>query len=158
MRSTKFQDIFNLGLDPVASCVDRRVVVEIPQSSVGFMAANKILCELMGHNLNHDQTLIEEIVSMFNSDWRVPFASDNTWLHYCNGRCTDRAHCIQKARELLRRVYQRFPQVPLLYRWKGWEECLDYVLRLIGCSFSCPHLFPAPFVLWKIQIAKPAIR
>ena len=34
-------------------------------------------------------------------------------------------------KQALRVLLQIFPDIPLLYRWKGWEPCLFYCIR--GC-------------------------
>lgn len=126
MRSSKFQDLFAQGLDTIAQSVDRRVVANLPQSCISWSKKQKIICQLMGHNLDFNEDHIDNITSMFNSDWSQSFQDEGSWVHWCAGCCADRSETIAKSREILRLLFQRHPDVPLLYRWKGWEEAQDY--------------------------------
>lgn len=127
MRSSKFQDLFDKGLTLIASRVDRRIVCELPPSAVEWGKTQKIYCEILGHTFNHDAETISSIVNFFNGDWTQSFETCGSFTHFCNGCCSSSSDCIARARELLRRMFQSFPPVPLLYRWKGWEVAQDYI-------------------------------
>lgn len=125
MRSSKYQDLFAQGLETIAHNVDRREVAELPQSCVEWQERSRRVCDLFGNALSED--IVDELVTIFNGRWEDKFADDGCWLHFCCGCCQSEEDTIQRARECLRTVFQSFPQVPLLYRWKGWEACQEYV-------------------------------
>lgn len=125
MRSSKFQDQFKTGLDDIASRVDRRVVVTLPDSSKAWKEENRFLCDLVCNHLNESDRA--SIVNMFNGHWADSFENTYSWVHFCDGCCLSREDAVRRARECLRILFERFPQVPLLYRWKGWEPCQNYV-------------------------------
>ena len=127
MRSSKFQDLFNQGLDYISNCVNRKVVLEIPDACKQWQSMQSNVCRLMGHILDFNEDYIHRIVGMFNSNWAEDFQSEGEWVHWCAGCCTDRSETVAKSRELLRVLLQRHPDVPLLYRWKGWEPAQDYL-------------------------------
>ena len=127
MRSSKYQNNFNQTLDRLAAVVDRRCVAELPPNVRQWREQHKILCEMLGHTLAHDESNIAYIIDMFNGDWSVTYESSGEWIHFCHGCCSSKEDCVGRAREAFRLLFQNYPPIPLLYRWKGWEQASDYI-------------------------------
>ena len=124
MRSSKFQDLFTNGLDEIAGKVNRRTVETLPATCVEWMTMNSRSLDLLSDLSDEQKTMI---VQMFNGCWSDSFEEERSWVHFCSGCCDSHDHTVTRARECLRILFETFPQVPLLYRWKGWEPCQSYV-------------------------------
>ena len=129
MRSSKFQDQFTSGLDHIASKIDRRVVEHLPHICQGWKTTNMEVLRLFSGELCESER--NKIIDMFNGHWADSFDESGKWIHFCSGCCETHEDAVARARECLRILFESFPQVPLLYRWKGWEPCQSYVG--IGC-------------------------
>ena len=129
MRATKFQSLFQEGLEKIAQSVDRRIVGELPPSVAALQDTHRSLLDILGLDLKPDEKKL--VLTMFNSSWDDDFAEreHGKWVHWCCGCCPNRVACIDRTREALRLLFQAFPQVPLLYRWKGWGPVQNYVTR-----------------------------
>ena len=127
MRATKFQCLYQEGLDILAESVERRVVQQLPSGIQGIQAKQQRLLGILGHELLEDEQKL--ILSTFNSSWDDEVGADGKWVHWCNGCCVSQQDCVNRSRECLRLLFQQFPQVPLLYRWKGWGPCQNYCTR-----------------------------
>ena len=125
MRSSKFQDLFRAGLQTISESMDRRVVQVLPDDCHSWNELHLTLCRLLPHSLSVEQRSL--LLEMFNSDWRQDYEESGSWTHFCVGCCSSDEDAKLKARECLRVLFEEFPQVPLLYRWKGWEAAQDYV-------------------------------
>ena len=66
-----------------------------------------------------------ELLAVLNGD------PSGVVTHWCHGPtcCTDGAHALQKCLQLVSSLFSRAPPVPLLYRWKGFEECCAWAIR-----------------------------
>ncbi|CAE7471490.1 unnamed protein product, partial [Symbiodinium microadriaticum] len=129
MRATKFQSLFQEGLEKIAQNVDRRLVGVLPASVAALQDNHRSLLDILGLDLKSEEK--ELILTMFNSSWDDDFAErgNGQWVHWCCGCCPNRLACIDRTREAVRLLFQAFPQVPLLYRWKGWGPVQNYVTR-----------------------------
>ncbi|CAE7719587.1 unnamed protein product, partial [Symbiodinium sp. CCMP2456] len=127
MRATKFQSLFQEGLDILAQSVERRVVQQLPSGIQQIQAKQQGLLGILGHELSEDERKL--ILSTFNSSWDDEVETSGKWVHWCNGCCGTPQDCVSRSRECLRLLFEKFPQVPLLYRWKGWGPCQNYVTR-----------------------------
>ena len=126
MRSSKFQDLFCKGLDEIAVSVDRQVVPVLSKSCEKWKLRQSRICSLLSYDsMTNDD--FESLVNLFNGSWSESFEQTHSWVHYCNGCCVSKQHTAVRARELLRKLFENFPQIPLLYRWKGWEASQNYV-------------------------------
>eukprot|EP00435_Cladocopium_sp_Y103_P045894 s714_g13.t1 len=125
MRSSKFQVHFSAGLDFISKQVDRRVVPVLPATVLEWQTKNKWVCQLLATGLDEKNT--ELLLKMFNGNWRDSFEESASWTHYCCGCCANHEETVLQARECLRNIFEYFPQIPLLYRWKGWESIQGYV-------------------------------
>ena len=127
MRATKFQGLFEDGLDLLSRSVYRRVVRELPQSIQAVQEKQKLLLGVMSFGLSaEDQAFV---LKTFNGRWDEEVDSAGRWQHWCCGCCASHEACVQRCREAFRLLFEKFPQVPLLYRWKGWTECQNYTTR-----------------------------
>ena len=128
MRSSKFQNQFGKGLKFIASRVERREVPVLPDFVKECIEKQRLLVHVLAHALKQDASRMESIVKFFNGNWDVSFEqSDFRFLHFCTGCCTSLEDCIDTASNHLRTLFLLSPPVPLLYRWKGWEEAQDFV-------------------------------
>ena len=137
MRATKFQALFQEGLDALASKVDRRVVQSLPHVVQLVQDRQKYLLEILCHELSEqDRTFL---LTTFNACWDDAVDSSGKWVH-CVGCCPNRDACVDRCREGLRLMFEKFPDVPLLYRWKGWSHCQSYTTRGVFVHGFLPFL------------------
>ena len=127
MRSARFQSLFQDGMEAIAKAVDRRVVVTLPSSVEAIQENHRFLLGLLGCDLKPEEA--DFVLDTFNSSWDDEFSDSLTWVHWCKGCCTNDAASVERAREALRILFKSFPQVPLLYRWKGWGPVQNYATR-----------------------------
>ena len=115
------------GLDAISRAVDRRVVRELPHSIQAVQGKQKFLLGIVSFGLSPEDQ--EFVLQTFNGRWDEEVDQSGRWQHWCCGCCTSQEACVQRCREALRLLFEKFPQVPLLYRWKGWTECQSYTTR-----------------------------
>ena len=129
MRATKFQSLFQEGLDKLAYAVERRVVANLPDSIAAMQERHQVLLDILGHDLQAEEKQL--ILSMFNSSWDDEVGQGHScrWVHWCAGCCTSQQVCVERTQEALRLLFAKFPQVPLLYRWKGWGAVQNFCTR-----------------------------
>ena len=127
MRATKFQCLYQEGLDILAESVERRVVQQLPSGIQGIQAKQQRLLGILGHEFSETEQKL--IASTFNSSWDDEVDAAGKWVHWCNGCCVTQQDCVNRSRECLRLLFEKFPDVPLLYRWKGWGPCQNYTTR-----------------------------
>ena len=127
MRATKFQALFSEGLDALSLSVDRRVVESLPHVVQLVQARQRYLMEILSQDLSQQDR--EFLLATFNGCWEDAVDSNGKWVHWCAGCCPNKDSCVERCREGLRLLFEKFPDVPLLYRWKGWAQCQRYTTR-----------------------------
>ena len=89
---------------------------------------NRKMLTLCKIDLSEDA--VETILSFFNHSWLEPIVQQV--VHWCPaGCCQSLEESKQKFGEAFDCLLASIPQVPLLYRWKGFDEAAHYALR--GC-------------------------
>ena len=80
----------------------------------------------------------EEVVNYFNNSW-LEGLQRGSILHWCGpGCCASHSESKAKLRSALSHVFSHLPQIPLLYRWKGFDEAAHWAFR--GCMLH--GIFP----------------
>lgn len=92
------------------------------------MEQNRKMLNLCKIDLSEDT--VETILSFFNHSWLEPIGQQV--IHWRPaGCCQSLEESKQKFRTAFDGLLASIPQVPLLYRWKGFDEAAHYSLR--GC-------------------------
>lgn len=148
MKSTRFQERFESAIEVLTSKMVRRVVPFLPSVVRSWQNEFQVFREMVLAGMSPEDR--DLCLTVFNSPWfedGVPLdCSTSAWCHYCApGCCSDEKNFKIRVREALRVLLQSFPSIPLLYRWKGFEPCLQYIIRgtmvhkvlqycLMGCA------------------------
>ena len=144
-HTTKFQSRFEAFLDRVAANVDRRLVGQIPSLVAANMENNRRILDMCSSELDVEER--ERIVNFFNHSWNDAMDGFRV-IHWCSGGCcADQAACVAKCKAALETLIGRVPDVPLLYRWKHFEPCVEYAFRGIAVHRLLIHSFG--FILCK---------
>lgn len=137
MKSTRFQERFSTAVDTLANKLVRRTVPCVPPMVQEWLDEFQNFRSMALAGIPRgDQSVCLQI---FNNIWfqdgvvnDCSFA--HTWCHWCGpGCCSDEIEFRARAKQALRALLQVFPDVPLLYRWKHFEPCLQYVIRGSMC-------------------------
>ena len=122
-HTTKFQNRLEIFMDRVAGNVERRVVGQIPASVANFSRINAKTLSLCTTGWTAKEQ--ELVLSTFNGDWSEPMDGFSI-MHWCTPTCCQtNGECIDKVKACLELLLP----VPLLYRWKHFEPCLEYAFR-----------------------------
>ncbi len=124
-RSSTFRQDFYNAVTAFIRTVPRVEVLEIPEEG-GWRARNREILDLCSADLGANEK--EKILEMFNNDW-----VSNEVKHFClPGCCSSRKHFHERFKQAAILAWGIFPDVPLLYRWKGFEEACSYTMRGIA--------------------------
>ena len=150
MKSTRFQERFSKACETLARTMKRRVVPCLPSRVDSWLRKFQPFRELAFGGMDEGSRSL--CLCIFNSPWFEDdgvhincSSSASDWCHWCGpGCCSDEEQFRVKLRVALRAMLQSFPSVPLLYRWKHFEPCLQYIIRgmmvqrvLVFCLNQC---------------------
>ena len=135
MKSSKFQSVFDDNVQYLASRMCRREVPSLPSVIGDWLEERQTFRNMVFSGLREEDHKL--CMQIFNDIWingneRSLFRKGGTWTHWCPpGCCASELESRSRGKQALRVLLQIFPDIPLLYRWKGWEPCLFYCIR--GC-------------------------
>lgn len=133
-RSSTFRQDFYNAVHAFLRSVQRVEVLSLPNDG-DWLERNKQLLGMCSEDLSQEDT--EAILQMFNNDW-----TRSEVKHYCLPGCCS-AHRIfrEKMKKAAILAWGVFPDVPLMYRWKGFEEACCYTMRGIAMHRCLPKLY-----------------
>ena len=134
--------IAGANLGHLAACCERVEVASLPESVQHHMHQNETKLKLCCYDLDGEQK--SHLLTMLNDDWGRPFSLNGKLTHYCSaGCCSDDAQTRRKVRLALQSSLGALFPVPLLYRWKHFEEALAYTLRNCSIHDLLPYVWAA---------------
>ena len=122
----------------------------MPEGSAAWLELNRLRLGSFNVDLSSSEAL--GLLAFWNHDW----ASSDDWWHWCLGCCSSEQHSFERARYYGRVACCLFPGVPLLYRWKYWEEATSYWSRGFGVHSMLPETFA--FMHVHRAVAAPDLR
>jgi hypothetical protein len=126
-----FKFMFNL-IGRLTPEFRRLSVVSMPAASNIWLPKNKQKLLLCCADLNAEET--EELLSFFNSDF-----DESEWAHWCVNGCCDDMSFGPRSQKCMSIAFGRYPDVPLLYRWKHFENALSFNLRGVLLHRGLPN-------------------
>ena len=100
----------------------------LPVSTRQLMQKNASILELCSGDLDEDQRAL--VLQLFNTDWGEQMGPGDRIQHLCEpGCCMSQAHFRRRVRQALDAVLGHLFALPLLYRWKGFDEACSWVAR-----------------------------
>lgn len=110
-------------------------VVELPRSIEATMEVNRKKLAVCHLGLKPEDA--DLLLTMLNTDWGTPLDQSSGFpklIHICQaGCCSSVADSQKKLKRALRASIAPVFPVPLLYRWKFWDEAVQYCLRNLVC-------------------------
>ncbi|CAK8986134.1 unnamed protein product [Durusdinium trenchii] len=127
-HTTKFQTRLETFFDSISGSVNRRVVAQMPDVALGGQEINRKTLNLC--TTGWEERDREAVLNFFNDDWTRVLDTGLSITHWClPGCCNDQHECVSKCKQNLELLLGKAPDVPLLYRWKHFEPCLEYSFR-----------------------------
>lgn len=144
-RTTKFQTKLETFFDRVSANVKRNICGQLPHVALQNIEVNRKILDVCGNSLSEQQR--EDILFFFNRNWAEDMHGF-TLSHWCApGCCSDGAAASAKCKALLEIMIGRPPETPLLYRWKGFEPCVEFAYRGLAVHKILVNAFS--FILGK---------
>ena len=124
MKSSAFEVKVTGFIDNLVQRMDRREVVRFPSAHQTWSAQRESIIDFCRPQWKDCDK--ELICTMLNSNWSEPL-QNNRLVHWCApGCCRTDLESQHKMRESLEILLTRFPDTPLLYRWKHFREAISF--------------------------------
>ena len=117
------------GIASLVKAAKRSEVLALPQTTRDAVGRNAKKLKLFSTYLAEDD--VDLILSMLNADWAEPM--DEGLVHMCTPDCcTSDMDFQRRMTSALRAAFGGGFEVPLLYRWKGFEAAAEFAARGVG--------------------------
>ncbi|CAE7227113.1 unnamed protein product [Symbiodinium sp. CCMP2592] len=124
-----FRQRLETGIASLAKSAQRIQAFTLPQTTRDAVARNKRKLKLFSTFLDEEE--VDLILSMLNADWAEP--ADEGLVHVCTADCcASDADFERRMTSALRAAFGGGFEVPLLYRWKGFEPAAEFAARGVG--------------------------
>ena len=139
MAHASSTSLFVQRLDNAIDILVHNLVCEnvgnLPLTVQRFKEANKKKLEVCKLGLNPE--IAELLLQILNTDWNTPLDQSKgppRLVHICEaGCCSSHQESQAKLKKALTAMIAPVFPVPLLYRWKFWDEAVQYCLRNLAC-------------------------
>ena len=138
MKSSAFEVKATSYIDSLVQRMDRREVLRLPSAHQTWSTQRERIIEFCRPQWkDSDKDLI---CTMLNSNWSEPLQNGQL-VHWCApGCCRSDLESRRKMRQALQVLLMRFPDTPLLYRWKHFRESACFAFITCFCHSMWPSL------------------
>ena len=127
-KGTLFRQRLDNVLQSMVQKAERLEVVTLPASTREATRKNAQLLEMCSADLDEDQRAL--VLQIFNTDWDEQMSSTDHIKHICEpGCCSSMGVFRRRVKEALDALFGHLFPVPLLYRWKGFDEACAWTAR-----------------------------
>ncbi|OLP77380.1 hypothetical protein AK812_SmicGene42563, partial [Symbiodinium microadriaticum] len=125
-----FRQRLEAGIASLVKSAQRIPAFSLPQTTRDAVARNAKKLKLFGTILTEEER--DLILSMLNADWAETTA-DEGLVHVCTADCCASDEDFERRMTAaLRAAFGGRFEVPLLYRWKGFEPAAEFAARGVG--------------------------